>query len=172
MADALPAGTAPSEVDDDDARSAVAKARDLAVADARFDPDIIEAAVRRAVAAWAEAVDGDDTAFAHLAQPRLLEELLYPPSQGRSLRVVVRAPVVTSVTLTALDTDAVPATATVRMGLEGVRYVEDRNTLDTVAGSKDGRSRFDGTWTLSLDGPADAPWRVSAVRDDAPPAGD
>ena len=57
------------------------------------------------------------------------------------------------------------------MGLEGVRYVEDRNTLDTVAGSTTGVSRFDGTWTLALDGPPDAPWRVSAVRDDPPPAG-
>ena len=169
VADALPAGVHPSDVDDDDARSAQAKARDLAVADARFDPDIIEAAVRRAVAAWAEAVDGDDAAFAHLAHPGLLQELLHPPSPGRSLRLVLRAPEVTSVVLTALDTDATPATATVHMGLRGVRYVEDRNTLDTVAGSKDRATRFDGTWTLALDGPPDAPWRVSAVRDDPPP---
>ena len=168
VADALPAGTLPSEVDDDDAVTALAKARDLSLADGRYDPDIIEAAVRRGVAAWAEAVDGDDTAFAHLAQPALLEELLYPPSPGRSLRLVVRSPVVTSVTLVRLDTDASPPTATVRMGLEGVRYVEDRNTLATVAGSRTGSSRFDGTWTLALDGPPDAPWRICAVRDDLP----
>ena len=169
--DALPAGTRASEVDDDDARDALAKARDLSVADARFDPDIIEATVRRAVAAWAQAVDGDDAAFAHLAQPRLLQELLYPPGAGRSLRLVVRAPVVRSVTLLALDSDAEPPTATVRMGLEGVRYIEDRSTLDLVAGSKDRATRFDGVWTLSLDGPPDAPWRISAVRDDDPRAG-
>ena len=70
-------------------------------------------------------------------------------------------------TLLALDSDAQPPTATVRMELEGVRYVEDRNTLDLVAGSKDRASRFDGVWTLSLDGPDDAPWRISAVRDAA-----
>jgi predicted lipid-binding transport protein (Tim44 family) len=167
--DALPEGVRASEVDDDDARDATARARDLAVADARFDPDIIESTVRRGVAAWAQAVDGDDAAFAHLAQPRLLQELLYPPGDGgRTLRLVVRAPVVRAVTLLALDSDAEPPTATVRMELEGVRYVEDRDTLDLVAGSKDRASRFDGVWTLALDGPDDAPWRISAVRDDRP----
>ena len=126
------------------------------------------AAVRRGVAAWAEAVDGDDAAFAHLAQPALLDELLYPPSPGRDLRLVVRAPVVRGVTFVDLDTGATPATVTVHMELEGVRYVEDRNTLTLVAGSKDRTARFDGTWTLALDGSPDVPWRIAAVRDDSP----
>ncbi len=169
VADALPDGVSPAELDDEDAASALRKARDLSLTDQRFDPDIIEAAVRRGVAAWAQAVDGDDAPFAHLAQPQLLQELLYPPSPGRSLRLVVRAPVVRRVTFVDLDADASPATVTVHMELEGVRYVEDRNTLTLVAGSKDGTSRFDGTWTLALDGSPDVPWRISAVRDDRPP---
>ena len=82
VADALPADVSPAEVDDDDAENALEKARDMSLNDQRFDPDIIEGAVRRGVAAWAEAVDGDDAAFAHLAQPALLQELLYPPSPG------------------------------------------------------------------------------------------
>ena len=170
VADALPAGVSPAEVDDDDAENALEKARDMSLNDQRFDPDIIEGAVRRGVAAWAEAVDGDDAAFAHLAQPALLQELLYPPSPGRDLRLVVRAPVVRKVTFVDLDTEATPATVTVHMELEGVRYVEDRNTLTLVAGSKDGATRFDGTWTLALDGSPDVPWRIAAVRDDPPPA--
>ena len=40
-----------------DARAA---ALDLSLADGRFAPDVLEVAARRAVAAWAEAVDGDD----------------------------------------------------------------------------------------------------------------
>ncbi len=167
VADALPEGVTPADVDDEDA-APLQKLRDLSLADQRFDPDIVEAAVRRGVAAWAEAVDGDDAAFAHLAQPRLLQELLYPPSPGRSLRLVVRAPVVRRVTFADVDADASPATVTVHMELEGVRYVEDRNTLTLVAGSKDDRTRFDGTWTLALDGSPDVPWRISAVRDDRP----
>jgi predicted lipid-binding transport protein (Tim44 family) len=170
VADAPPGDVRHGDLDDEDARTALAAARDLSLADPRFDPDIIEATVRRGVAAWAEAVDGDDAAFAHLARPGLLSELLYPPSPGRSLRLVVRAPVVLGTTLTAVDADAAPPTATVRMRVEGVRYVEDRDTLDVVAGSRNGAVRFDGTWTLSLDGPADAPWRIAAVRDDDPRA--
>ena len=91
VANPLPAGITHAEVDDDDAASALAKARDLSLVDERFDPDIIDATVRRGVAAWADAVDGDDGAFAHIARPDLLQELPYPPSPGRSLRLVVRA---------------------------------------------------------------------------------
>jgi predicted lipid-binding transport protein (Tim44 family) len=72
------------------------------------------------------------------------------------------------VTFVDLDADASPATVTVHLELEGVRYVEDRNTLTLVAGSKDDPTRFDGTWTLALDGSPDVPWRISAVRDDRP----
>ena len=166
VADALPQGVTHAEVDDDDAASALAKARDLSLADERFDPDVIDGAVRRAVAAWAEAVDGDDAEFAHVARPDLLDELLHPPGNGRSLRLVVRAPEVLETTLVDVDSDAAPPTATVHMRLRGVRYVEDRDTLDLVAGSRDRASRFDGTWTLALDGPDDSPWRVAAVVDD------
>ena len=45
---------------DGDARAA---ALDLSVVDGRFAPAVLEAAARRAVAAWAEAVDGDDAAL-------------------------------------------------------------------------------------------------------------
>jgi predicted lipid-binding transport protein (Tim44 family) len=166
VADALPDGVTHAEIDDEDAATALAKARDLSLADQRFDPDVIDATVRRAVAAWAEAVDGDDAAFARVARPGLLAELLYPPANGRSLRLVVRAPEVLETRLLAVAADAAPPTATVHMRLSGVRYVEDRDTLDLVAGSRDGRTRFDGTWTLALDGPDDAPWRVAAVLDD------
>ena len=172
VANALPAGVSHAEVDDEDASGPLAKARDLSLADERFDPDIIDATVRRAVAAWADAVDGDDAAFARVARPGLLQELLYPPDGGRSLRLVVRAPVVEETRLVDVDAEAEPPTATVHMRLRGVRYVEDRNTLDVVAGTRDRESRFDGTWTLALDGDADAPWRVASVRDDVPAAGD
>lgn len=168
VANPLPEGMTHAEVDDEDAKSALAKARDLSLVDERFDPDIIDATVRRGVAAWADAVDGDDAAFAHVARPDLLNELLYPPSPGRSLRLVVRAPVVLKTTLVNVDSDVEPPTATVHMELQGIRYVEDRNTLDVVAGSQTRAARFDGTWTLALDGPADAPWRIAAVHDDTP----
>ena len=61
VADAVPQGTNIAEVADlqfdGDAHAA---ALDLSLADGRFAPDVLEVAARRAVAAWAEAVDGDD----------------------------------------------------------------------------------------------------------------
>ena len=51
---------------DGDARTA---ALDMANIDGRFDPDVLEASARRAVAAWAEAVDGDDVSLAACRQP-------------------------------------------------------------------------------------------------------
>jgi hypothetical protein len=60
----------------------------------------------------------------------------------------VRAPVVLETTLFDVDSEAAPPPTTLHMRLR------DRET------------RFDGTWTLALDGPDDAPWRVAAVLDD------
>jgi len=42
----------------------------------------------------------------------------------------------------------------------GNRYVEDRDTTTVVSGSKDSATTFTERWTLALDGPDDAPWRL------------
>ena len=68
------------------------QALDLSLADARFAPDVLEAAARRAVAAWAEAVDGDDAALLEVATPEAVSELLYGGDASRKTRVVVRGP--------------------------------------------------------------------------------
>jgi predicted lipid-binding transport protein (Tim44 family) len=52
---------------------------------------------------------------------------------------------------------------TVDLELGGRRYVEDRDTAAVVSGSKDSAAAFAARWTLALDGPADAPWRIVAV---------
>ena len=63
MADGLPPGFTTADLAEVDfSGDARARALDLSLADARFAPDVLEAAARRAVAAWAEAVDGDDDA--------------------------------------------------------------------------------------------------------------
>ncbi|HET8823272.1 MAG TPA: hypothetical protein VFM57_17160, partial [Thermoleophilaceae bacterium] len=70
VADGLPDGFTTADLAqvgfEGDAR---ARALDLSVADARFSPDVLEAAARRAVEAWAEAVDGDDAALERVASP-------------------------------------------------------------------------------------------------------
>ena len=88
-AEAAPPGVSPAELADlDFDGEARAAALDLALADGRFDPDLIEASVRRAVAAWAEAVDGPDAPLEAVARPSAVDELLHP--RGDRSRLVVR----------------------------------------------------------------------------------
>ena len=88
VADAVPdvAGL----VDVDYAGDGRTQALDLSVVDGRFAPAVLEAAARRAVEAWAEAVDGADAALERAATPEAAHALLYP--RGENTRLVVRGP--------------------------------------------------------------------------------
>ena len=164
VADGLPEGFTTADlaqVDfDGDAR---AHALDLSLADARFAPDVLEAAARRAVGAWAEAVDGDDAALERVASPDAVGGLLYGGDSTRETRLVVRGPRVKRIRIAAVQVDQVPATMTVDVELGGRRYVEDRDTAAVVSGSKDSSTTFTEHWVLALDGPADAPWRIVGI---------
>jgi predicted lipid-binding transport protein (Tim44 family) len=161
VADALPEGFTTADLAevefDGDAR---ARALDLSLADARFGPDVLEAAARTAVAAWAEAVDGEDDALERAASPEAVSELLYGGDASRKTRLVVRGPRVKRIQIAAVRVEQVPATMTVGVELGGNRYVEDRDTTSVVSGSKDRPTTFTEHWTLALDGPDDAPWRI------------
>ena len=153
VADALPEGFTTADLAEVDfAGDARARALDLSVADGRFAPDVLEAAARRAVAAWAEAVDGDDAPLEAVATPEAVGELLYGGDATRKTRLVVRGPRVKAIHIEAVHVEQVPATMTVGVELGGSRYVEDRDTTTVVSGSKDsappspsaGRSRSTG----------------------------
>jgi predicted lipid-binding transport protein (Tim44 family) len=165
VADAVPAGVAVSEIApaqlDPDARAA---ALDLSLADARFAPDVLEVAARRAVEAWIEAVDGADDALAAVADRGAIETLLYG-GEGRAgrTRVVVRGARVQRVAIEALDPHATPPTMTVALVVRGRRYVEDRDTADVLSGSKDADRATTQRWTFALGDDADAPWRLVGV---------
>src|SRR5690606_19271196 len=91
--DALPAGVAVAEVADGDlADEARAQALDLSLVDERFAPHVLEAAARRVVAAWAEAVDGEDEPLEAVADPAAVRTLLYPGDPSGRTRLVVRGP--------------------------------------------------------------------------------
>jgi predicted lipid-binding transport protein (Tim44 family) len=161
VADALLDGFTTSDLAevafDGDAR---ARALDLSVADGRFAPDVLEAAARRAVGAWAEAVDGDDAALQRVASADAVAELLYGGDASRKTRLVVRGPRVKRIQIAAVQVEQVPATMTVDLELGGSRYVEDRDTASVLSGSKERATTFTERWRLALDGPRDAPWRI------------
>ena len=171
VAQAVPAGTAIAEVADlqfdGDARAA---AMDLSVADGRFDPDILDVAVRRAVQAWAQAIDGDDAALAALAEPQALRELLHPGDPSGQTRLVVRGPRVTQIRIAGLNPAAVPPTMTVEVDVHGARYLEDRDTAAVVSGSRSRPADFTEHWTFALVEDAQQPWRIARVGPAAAPS--
>jgi predicted lipid-binding transport protein (Tim44 family) len=167
VADAVPEGTRIAEVADlqfeGDARSA---ANDLSLADGRFAPDVLEIAARRAVAAWAQAVDGDDKPLQQIAERDAVHELLHPGDASGRTRLVVRGPEVRQIRIHALDAAAEPPTMTLDIDLAGRRYIQDRDTAAVVSGSQTRVSSFTERWTLALTGQDAEPWRL--VRVDTP----
>ena len=162
--DAVPEGTKIAEIADldfdGDGRAA---ALDLSVADGRFAPDVLEVAARRAVAGWADAVDGDDSSLLALSRPDAARELLHPGDPTGRTRLVVRGLVVRHISIVSLDAAAEPPTMTIDVELAGRRYLEDRDTAAVVSGSQSRAVTFTERWTLALEGPEDQPWRIAAV---------
>ncbi|MCW2990212.1 MAG: import inner rane translocase subunit Tim44 [Solirubrobacterales bacterium] len=159
QADAAPADVKTAEIADlDFAGDARAAALDLSLADARFAPDVLEVAVRRAVAGWAEAIDGEDAPLLAVAAPEAARKLLYPRSE--QTRLVVRGPRIRQLRITKLDAAADPARMSVEVDVTGRRYVEDRDTAAVVSGSKSSETSFTERWTLAIDGPSENPWRI------------
>src|SRR5439155_18347106 len=105
----------------------------LANMDGRFAPDVLEAAARRALDAWAEAVDGDDTALAAMATPEAVSELLHPGDPSGKTRLVVRGPQLKKLRIVALDAAAQPPAMTVEAEVAGRRYIQDRDTTSVLS---------------------------------------
>ena len=164
VADAVPPSTDIAELADldfdGDARAA---ALDLSLADGRFAPDVLEVAARRAVQAWAVAVDGDDARLKAIARPSAVNELLYPGDPTHGTRLVVRGPQIESIHIKTLDPAAKPPTMTIELHITGRRYIQDRDTTAVVSGSQSRISSFTERWTLALEGDGEQPWRIVAV---------
>jgi predicted lipid-binding transport protein (Tim44 family) len=164
VAEAVPSGTKISEVADlDFSGDARAAANDLSLADGRFAPQVLEVAARRVVAAWAQAIDGDDAALEAIAEPAAVHELLHPGDPSGQTRLVVRGPEVTRIRIVGLDAAALPPTMTIEVDVRGRRYIEDRDTAAVVAGSRTRVTSFTERWTLGLTEDPREPWRIRAV---------
>jgi predicted lipid-binding transport protein (Tim44 family) len=159
----LPGFTPGDLVEVDFAGDAHARALDLSLADPRFAPAVLEAAARRAASAWAEAVDGEDRALLDVASGDAVQELLHPGDPTGRTRLVVRGPKVRGLRVVLLEAEATPPRMTIELDLSGRRYVEDRDTAAVLSGSQEAEQTFTERWTMSLDGPDAAPWRIAAT---------
>jgi predicted lipid-binding transport protein (Tim44 family) len=147
-----------------------AAALDLSLADARFAPDILEVAARRAVQAWAEAVDGPDAELRKVATSDAVRDLLHPGDRSGQTRLVVRGAQVQRIRVVGLDAQAEPATMTIDVDLRGRRYIEDRDTARVVSGSATHLIGFTERWQMAVTGDAAEPWQIVAVQTPAVPA--
>jgi predicted lipid-binding transport protein (Tim44 family) len=164
VADAVPEGVSVADLASVSyVGDAHAAAMDLSVADGRFSPDVLEIAARRAVDAWAQAIDGSDGALDAIATPEAKRELLYAGDTSGALRIVVRGPVVKRLRVVALDAAAQPPSMTIEVDLTGRRYLENRDTAAVVAGSRTRQTSFTERWTLSLTGDEHEPWHITAA---------
>lgn len=167
--DAVPEDTNIAEVADLDFKGdAHAAALDLSLADGRFAPDVLEITARRAVTAWAEAVDGDAARLRSIAHGQAVRDLLHPGDPSQRTRVVVRGPQVTAIRITGLDAAAQPPTMTIEVQLQGRRYIEDRDTTAVIAGSPSHQTKFTEHWTFTLDGDSRQPWLLAGVASPVP----
>lgn len=164
MADAVPEGTKIADLADLQFEgTAHAAALDLSLADGRFAPDVLEVAARRAVAAWAEAVDGSDAKLNAIAHPAAARDLLHPGGSSGGTRLVVRGPRVKQIRIVALDAGATPPTMTIEVDVTGRRYIENRRTTEVLAGSQSREANFTEHWMFALDGPDQQPWRIAST---------
>jgi predicted lipid-binding transport protein (Tim44 family) len=163
-ADAVPDGVNIAELADlsytGDARAA---ALDLSLADGRFAPDVLEVSARRAVSAWAQAIDGDDQRLRALATPAAVRELLHPGDATAATRLVVRGPEIEQIQITGFDPAAAPPRMTVEVAIKGRRYIEDRATTAVVSGDPTRSRSFREHWTFALAGDDAQPWHIVAV---------
>ena len=163
-AEAVPQGTNIAELADLDFQGdARAQANDLSLADGRFAPDVLEIAARRAVAAWAQGIDGDRRSLEAIADAPVIRELLHPGDPSGRTRLVVRGPQVRGIRITALEPATDPPTMSLEVELSGKRYIEDRDTTEIVSGSQSRESQFTEHWTLALSGDNAQPWRIVSV---------
>ena len=163
-AEAVPEGTKIAEVADLDFEGdARAAANDLSLADARFAPDILEVAARRAVGAWAQAIDGNRDDLEQIADRGVVQELLHPGDPSGKTRLVVRGPRIREIRIAALDAKSEPPTMQLEVQIEGRRYIEDRDTTAVVSGDAERQSRFAEQWTMGLSDDKEQPWRIISV---------
>jgi predicted lipid-binding transport protein (Tim44 family) len=164
VADAALPGTRTADlIDVDLSADARAQALDLSLVDARFAPDVLEVAARRAAEGWAEAVDGEDDALLAVAEPQAVDALLYGGDSSHRTRLVVRGPRVEGLRIDRIDASTEPARMHVAVSVRGRRYIEDRDTAAVVGGSREREASFTERWTLALTGSEESPWRLVGV---------
>ncbi len=131
-------GPAPGELVDADAPPPQ-QLTDLAVADERFEPMLIEAAVRHIVEAWEQSSSGSDGPLLAVATGKGVHALNFPAHGGGRRRV--RDARVERWEVTRVDATAVPPVVEVRVRVRAAMGIDPEEHV----------RHLDLVWTLALD---------------------
>jgi hypothetical protein len=148
--------------------------RDAGATDDRLSASFIAASVRRVIAAWVTAAEGDEAALAAVARPEAVQLLLHSTrAAGKRTKLVCRGLRVTSIMVDRLQVDAKPPALGITFGCAGRRYIEDLDTGSVLSGDRDADSQFVQFLYLALDGSGPWSWRVYSgdTRTLTPPLG-
>lgn len=124
--------------------------------DNRFGRDLVGRTARLAVAAWAKAVGGDDTALAEIGQPEAVHRLMYPVGKPWQ---VAPGPRVTKIEIEALEADAEPPRLRLMFHFVGRKRLDDPGQAD---GAADSEMPFVGLLDLTLSTGRPWPWQLSS----------
>jgi hypothetical protein len=124
--------------------------------DARLGGEFIATTARLTVAAWATAVDGDDTTLAAMGPPGAMYRLMHPV---RKPWRVAPGPRVTKIEIWELEADAEPPRLRVMFHFSGPRLFADPGQADTAA---DSEMLFVGLLNLTLSADGSWPWQLAS----------
>lgn len=125
--------------------------------DDRLGAVAVARAARLAVAAWAMAVDGDDTRLTAMGQSDAAHWLLHPAMEPWQ---VAPGPRVTRIEISRLDADAEPPKLSVDVEFTGRRRFDDPTRTDAA----DRDTLFIARLDLTLSGTGPEPWRLASGR--------
>lgn len=162
-ASAIPAGELAGAVPTEFAADLRVAALDLASFDGRYDPDVLQASAQGAVAAWADAIDGNQQPLIDLLGHANVNELLHP-DHDRHHRLVIRGPRLRQLRIAELRPKSRPPAMVVLATITGRRYLEHRANRTVLVGSRDHDSTFMLRCELTLSNRPGIPWRINSIR--------
>lgn len=133
--------------------------RDLALADARWSPDVLMAAVRRLIDAWEHAAADGTRAFAGVAGDHAALALVHP--RGGSSRVEVRGAALERLEVVELLAEREPPAVRLILGLRGRHALVNVGGEVARVGSLQRDRDFEERWLLEQTSEPDRPWHLA-----------
>lgn len=134
---------------------------DRSLVDARFQPALLDAALRRIVEAWELAASGDEQTLGALASDAAVRQLLTPAGRPETSRLQVHDLELVGTEVQRL----VGHIVTVSVDLRARRYVIDHRTGKRIAGNPRVTHTMKLQWELELTDDGPAQWRLIASND-------